>query len=540
MGKRTSISIKKLAKGEKGQVLVLTLVMLLVGGLIIAPLMAHMGTGLKTGLVFEEKTDELYAADAGVENGMWRIKWGGLETLDTPTGYDTYDYTTEWTYTVGEPVNDEDVAITLSNVWIPKGIATPDATEARNIIDEGYLTVEDSAPGSQDCHIRIDYYPEEAWGDLQVEKIGVWLPVGFEYVTGSSNLEADLLADYYSVPVVGPHTGGQAVVWSFSSLLFDSLPRAAPTDPPGSAVVTFQFTSEATRRPEAICWIVTSGVPEVPYSWNSATKIYGITSVADGNTTIESFVALNARFSSLFDNAITSPGDITIQPGAEVNGDVQYNGVLDNRGTITGDETTDDIDWPSSADLSGFYLSQVASAPDPGATIDIKDTKVLGPVHRNGNLTIKNTGTTDPELTLEDTIYVTGDLVFQQPGGPKAYTINLNRQTIFVEGSITFPADKVTVAGSGCIIAIGDVNFQPSIESDETSFVFVMSLEGEVNFNPNGDFYGSIAGNTNVDLQPGSSLNWRPPIGGLNFPGLGGQGTSGFGTDLTIYTWEIR
>ena len=66
--------VKKAMRDEKGAALVLTLVLLLVGGLVIAPLLGFMGTGLIAGQVHEKRTGELYAADAGVEDAIWKIR----------------------------------------------------------------------------------------------------------------------------------------------------------------------------------------------------------------------------------------------------------------------------------------------------------------------------------------------------------------------------------------------------------------------------------------------------------------------------------
>jgi hypothetical protein len=63
---------------EKGSVFVIVLVLLVVGGLILTPLLGLMSTGLVSGQVYEKKTDELYAADAGVEDAMWRIQTNNL------------------------------------------------------------------------------------------------------------------------------------------------------------------------------------------------------------------------------------------------------------------------------------------------------------------------------------------------------------------------------------------------------------------------------------------------------------------------------
>ena len=62
-----------MVKKESGQALILVLVFLLVGALIIGLLLNFMATGLKTGQAVEGRILELYAADAGVEDAIWRI-----------------------------------------------------------------------------------------------------------------------------------------------------------------------------------------------------------------------------------------------------------------------------------------------------------------------------------------------------------------------------------------------------------------------------------------------------------------------------------
>jgi len=79
-------TLNKSIRDEKGQALILALILLLIGGLIIAPLMGFMSTGLIAGQVFEKKMDGLYAADAGVEDALWKIK------NDPPATYpDSYE-----------------------------------------------------------------------------------------------------------------------------------------------------------------------------------------------------------------------------------------------------------------------------------------------------------------------------------------------------------------------------------------------------------------------------------------------------------------
>jgi len=368
----------KLARCEKGQALLLVLILLLVGSLIITPLLGFMSTGLIVGQVHEKRMSELYAADAGVERAFWQIK---TDAAGLPGAGDD-----PWEYSIAD-VNGKQVNAAIAYI---------------------------------DDH-------------------------------------------------------------------------------------TYKITSTAS-------------------------------SAAGSSTTIESYTTI-LDMSSLMGNIITSIGDITLQPGAEAIGNVQYNGELDNKGDINGEIITDEIEiWPTADQLARFYGEDVEGLePYPDGTIDLKDTTIIGPLYRDGDLNIKNTGN-QTTAELNGTVYVTGNLTFEQPGGPKAYTIDLNGQTIYVEGSITFPAERCTLSGSGCIIAVGDVTFQPSILSDEDDFIFVMSVEGEVWFSPQGNFFGSVAGSTHVDLQPGSTLEWRELPEGLNAPGVPGSGRN---VISAICTWEI-
>ena len=41
-----------------------------------------------------------------------------------------------------------------------------------------------------------------------------------------------------------------------------------------------------------------------------------------------------------------------------------------------------------------------------------------------------------------------------------------------------------------------------------TEPIFIMSITGDTFLQPGGDFYGSVAGNVEVQLQPGTSINY--------------------------------
>jgi len=288
--------MNKVARGERGQALIIVLILMVVGGLIIAPLLSYMSSGLIVGRVYEKMADELYAADAGVEDAAWQIL---AETDDVPD-----ELGESWPY------------------WLADS-ADPDKAVNDKAVD-----------------IRITYIdPEE---------------------------------DYAKA---------------------------------------YKIESTATTD-------------------------------ADSSTTIVSYVSLVAGFRYLFDNAITSPGDVSIEANSTVTGDVQYNGTLDlgNNATIDGEEITEDIAiWPSVDTLTPFYLAQVEGAPTvpDGETIDLtgyteENPRLIGPLYAEGDLTITGNGW----ARLEGTIFVSGDTstfnVF--PG----CTLILNGQAIYSEGDINF------------------------------------------------------------------------------------------------------
>ena len=272
-----------------------------------------------------------------------------------------------------------------------------------------------------------------------------------------------------------------------------------------------------------------------------------------GTADIGSSTAIDAHLvvsylsmSGLLDNAIVSNNTINIQPNNYIDGDVWLpdKGNPDdwNKGIINGDIKDSNnmtMYWPTYEQLSAYYLEDVEGAPDPGLSIDVQDTNTIGPCYREGSLTVDNAG--DPAtLILEGTVYVTGDLKFQESGTSHNYTVDLNKQTIFVEGTIDFPSNVVSVAGPGCIIAVGDIGFQPSIAGND--FVLVYSIEGTVNLQPSGNFTGCIAGVVDVNLQPGCTIQWTNPEGiGLNVPwGAGNLTKLPPVTGLRIESWEIN
>lgn len=311
--------LNKSIRDEKGQALILVMILLLVGGLIVTPLLSFMGTGLIAGRVFEEKAADLYAADAGVEDGIWQIKYDHLG--DKFGGaYDPYDYGTPYVYPTLLDVNDRDVKVTIENIWIPlspvDAPANPD--DARVIIegsggDHPKLIITGSVPTASTFKIKIQYYPEVG-EDLQISTLGIWLPPGFTYgPPGWDETQPDP-SDLNSTGIsytlsIQSHASGQAVIWDFGSgAYFDgstqvppepSFPGVGPLDYPMTGEITFPFDGPVGQSPEAVSWIDTNLnlYGGITYTWDADTKVYKVTSEAHRditeppNTTIDAYTA---------------------------------------------------------------------------------------------------------------------------------------------------------------------------------------------------------------------------------------------------------
>ena len=277
---------------------------------------------------------------------------------------------------------------------------------------------------------------------------------------------------------------------------------------------------------------------------------YLITSTA-GSTTIYTGVSSDADFSYLLDNALTSNGDITLAPNTEVTGNITASGSVDNKGSVNGTILEDQtLNWPSPESFSNHYGADVVNCTPEytGGVIDLNGvSQIIGPCYVDNDLDIYNSSNTGANLTLDGTLYITGDTLIGTTN--KDFILDLNGNTIFIESDSADPqkalhvGGQCTIIGSGCIIAVGDVYFAPDGDvGSPNDFVFIMSITGTTWLQPGGDYYGSVAGNADVLLNPGCVLEWNS-IGGegnLNFPyddiGVLGGST----TNMVLGGWDIN
>jgi hypothetical protein len=291
------------AGSESGSALIIVLVLMVLGSLVMLPALANIGTVLDTGARYESKTNALYAADAGIEDGICQIKNDQLPYVLAGQDYSRYSYGTSWSYDLSQPVNRLETTVTIENVWIPRQDADTeieppsDPAEVAAVMGLNKLMVSGTAEDTSHYEINISFTPE-AGDNLTIKSIGVWLPYGFGYVPHSSNLEDNVYAPYYAVPDVFEHDGGYGVVWDFPfQPSIDVFPNYAFSGGVQTTRIAFSYTANETgTRPAAIAWMVTDDYLSIqdilPVTWDIDTSVYKITSSA-GGAEVEAYISRN-------------------------------------------------------------------------------------------------------------------------------------------------------------------------------------------------------------------------------------------------------
>ncbi|ADJ26517.1 hypothetical protein Dehly_1225 [Dehalogenimonas lykanthroporepellens BL-DC-9] len=325
--------ISILNKRQRGQALISMLVFIAIGAIILAPVLNYIGTGLIVGEVFQEKSDDYYAADAGIVDAQWQIKYDRLSTIFPSPEYDQYNFEDPvwgetvdgdkgWYYpsevgnyngSANASINDREVAVQIRNIWLPSNIDTPDAATAKNIAETYTLIVTGRDTGTTDSsgrkyELSITYYPDGS--NTLLETIGVWLPPGFAIVTDGSHGLYINGEEYESLTSQSQtaNANGTSIVWELDTATeFSDMPQVASNDNPIRLTATFWYKYEVTglensRIAQAVGWATTDN--DDLFAWDADVHV----------------IALTSRATSTYVDAIVIKQE-TRQLGESVNGD---------------------------------------------------------------------------------------------------------------------------------------------------------------------------------------------------------------------------
>lgn len=186
--------LSRIRSGEAGVALPVVLILLALGGLIIIPSLNYVSTSLKAGEGDEKRMEGLYAADAGVEDALWRIS-------SNATGSLPYSYQLT-------SINGMSVDVTIDEVY---AIAGEPVNPPAGHVD--WMEVTRSANYTAGIYYYTMYITNKGQSNIKIERIFADFPpdLGYEAWSTSGNLTT-------SDPTVsGNPTYGISLIWEFSS-----------------------------------------------------------------------------------------------------------------------------------------------------------------------------------------------------------------------------------------------------------------------------------------------------------------------------------
>ena len=320
-----------LIRHQSGQgALVIVLILLVLGAVMLTPLLAFMGTGLKAGQMHESRLQELYAAESGVEDAIhWLIHGKGTEgpwSWDETAGSGEREH-----YSIN---NDTDVYVTVEEINV-------EGYEGNT-----YKIVSEGTSGGTTVLATV-------WAIHIIE--GTWDPdhdtyTGDVYVDGDvdTGTHAEIIGDVYATGDIDLH--------NHSSITGTVSVQGDITLEPQTAVTGNVCASgDITVRNDAIItgdiYVTGDNTITLEGGTQKEARIKGDI-YADGNITIV------ARNSATIEGNIYVTGNLSImleQPHSEIVGDVYATGDIsippDQLERITGNVTANyEVEYPPPPD----------------------------------------------------------------------------------------------------------------------------------------------------------------------------------------------
>jgi len=266
MLKRT---LQKIILEQKGQTLPIVLVLMLLGGLLIVPTLNYASSTLRINQqVYETKTQSLYAADAGVEDALYKIVTDNA-TLPQTVGNNC-------TYEIPATINDKEVKVEImledemehffEDLLDLTGLKVSPSGHG------GWATVTEEM-GAGTYNITITY--SGAGQTKHIDGLGAWLKGDYEHVEGSDSGMTDVYPpDSFEVK---PYEGGTAFIWEWQG--------TKPAFTSGQTMTqTFNFMP--TDLPSfKISWVDTGSADIGIVQSTEIYKMWKITATATDNST---------------------------------------------------------------------------------------------------------------------------------------------------------------------------------------------------------------------------------------------------------------
>ncbi|MGB8706820.1 MAG: hypothetical protein WCD72_02565 [Dehalococcoidia bacterium] len=555
------IMLKRILRSESGQALPMALILLVLGGLLVVPTLSFMTTSLNANRTINTKTSAIYAADAGIQDALWKLGNGvdpfpndatsyDLKENETPVIINGMTVTVEKQALVGDLYTLRSVAKLNGEV---KAVIVAQAVSGSDfswlfdhaIVSESKIDLKstDVIYGDIICGGNIDTNGATIYGDVKPNDDTVKLPT-----------EAQLTAFYLS-------RFDDTVRANSNNYWPGNDPYPHPYTP-----ITYPVSGGTYLTPQVLPWLYCTG--DLTINGSGYVKLGGNIFVNGKFKLTDKPVILDLNGYTIYATYYTDPCPTTpnasnsavyfgsdsnlVGPGCVIGvGHVEYQpntgqgkylfGADDvNTGTTT--EHKDrfllyKFDNAKEGKLSSIQVKCYIPDSDPAPLPAHVKVAIYADNHgapgtlltsgTSGNITVSSWApvTVSEVLVNKNTPYwlaaiadsdvismetqTTSNSKYQEPADFDTFTFVNNPS-----GTFTSPAPKYQIRGF----------------TGGQEFIFLMSVKCTTNLKPNGSFYGTIAGNTEVNLLSNCFINLVGlPEEGLNFPGVSGT-SSGPGT----------
>lgn len=243
--------LHNITRNEAGLALPMSLVMLTLGSLLLIPALGYSSTALKAEQVVVKKAKGLYAAEAGVEDAAWKIKYATPGSLP-------YSYTLTG-------INGMSVDVLIEELTVIAG------QEVGSMgIHGGWLKMTKTVTHSSGIYYYDLTIRNDGAGNMKIEQVFIDLPPGVSYVPDSTT--SHITSE--NPLVIGNTDVGITLFWQVPSPYYtinihDTVTHSLQlSGPPGVEGVEGHTWLKATREDVGTVWDSDS----LPYSITSQAK----------------------------------------------------------------------------------------------------------------------------------------------------------------------------------------------------------------------------------------------------------------------------
>ncbi len=261
---------KRVNKQEQGQILIYALIIVALCSLVVVSLVNYMGVGLRAVNTYHMKTNRTYAADAGIQYALWKIKYGTQLITDRSNNvYTSYSYN----YPTIPEMNKNQITTQVSAVWLFGYLfrIVPGATPHCGAL------ITTSEPNYPTNGVFTISFENPTQNPIVIQKFGIWLPPGISYNGNSSGITS-------VPPTLIPILGGTNVVWD----VVHSLGKES------NAEQRFSFLPNTGVDPHGASSWVFPQQQAVGASWDASIWWYNVTSTAADSLTPSKTTSIEA------------------------------------------------------------------------------------------------------------------------------------------------------------------------------------------------------------------------------------------------------